>query len=122
MRRKEAWLERKWKGLVKLRHERYSYVMCNLSGHTHHHHTHHTYPQHSASDQSQDEGQSESREKLVVTAEELLKKWEALKEVFRIPKRTPQVIKRVPLSFSCVHFCQHCMYSVRSQALNLRHL
>ena len=52
------------------------------------------YSQQSTSDQSQDEeGQSSiAREKLSSMAEELLKKWETLKEVFRIPKRTPLVI------------------------------
>ena len=55
----------------------------------------HTHTQQSGSEHSQDEGQScEASQKLIAAAEGLLKKWESLKEIFRIPKRTPQVIKQ----------------------------
>ena len=45
-----------------------------------------------SSDQSQDEDQTRGlEEKVVAMAEEMIQKWQLLKEVFRIPKRTPQV-------------------------------
>ena len=45
-----------------------------------------------SSDQSQDEGtEGGERDMLATLAVKLVDKWEGLKEVFRIPKRTPQV-------------------------------
>ena len=84
------------------------------------------YSQQSTSDQSQDEeGQSSvAREKLSSMAEELLKKWETLKEVFRIPKRTPLVISFIYFAifgFFIDHFSlpQRTKLSPRDQRTSL---
>ena len=67
----------------RLSHDKVTYCLYRTYIHT----------QQSTSDQSQDEDGAPStvRDRLSILAEELLEKWKSLKEVFRIPKRTPLV-------------------------------